>query len=101
MSFIKSRKNIFLSLVSYVVGVLTAYLWVYFVPAASYPGISNKVGVGLVVVLTLLGMLFGFKSNKAKESSWAGNVLILVGFLIILFPLYAVPLAMIIDSFIG
>ena len=93
MSFIKSYKNVYLSLASYII----AYIWAS-IPVANTPGISNKIGVSLLAMLILAGIFFAFKSNKAKESSWAGNVLMLVGILILLLPLYAIPLVMLLDS---
>jgi len=96
MSFIKEHKNISLSIGAYILAALIFILWTYIVPTS--PDSPNWIGLGLFVILIITGIFFGFKSNKSRESSWAGNVLMLIGTLILLLPLYGVQLAMLLDS---
>src|SRR3989338_11107971 len=91
MSFIKSYKNVYLSLASYIIA-LSSYFYLLFIP-----NISPAIVYSPTLVLILIGILFAHKSNKAKESSWAGNLLMAIGILILLFPFYAIPLAMLLD----
>jgi 4-amino-4-deoxy-L-arabinose transferase-like glycosyltransferase len=46
----------------------------------------------------LIGIFFAHMSNRKKESKQGGTILMLVGFLIFLFPFYITPLIMMIDS---
>src|SRR3989344_8698162 len=85
MSFIKRHKNVYLSLGSYVI----AFSFTYFVPALIWPpfsSVSPTLGyffLGLSLIFVIIGIIFAYKSNKQQESSWAGNLLLLIGLLIV------------------
>ncbi|MDO8590702.1 MAG: hypothetical protein Q7R65_01850 [bacterium] len=95
MSFIKRYKNAYLSLVFYII----AFIWA-FIPVVNTPGISNKIGVGLLAVFIIIGIFFAFKSSKAKESTWASTLLMLIGIFLLFLPLYATQLAWFLGSII-
>ncbi len=87
MSFIQSRKYILFSLGSYIL----AFLVVYIIPRLiwmpnnlSLP-VSRTVGyatIGFGLIMVIIGIVFGYKSNKTKESLWGGNLLMAIGILI-------------------
>ncbi len=87
---LKNYRNIFLSLVSYVIAVVVFFTWTLFVPSASSVGIANSIGVGLGLILILTGLFFGFKSIKSKESSWAGHLMVIIGGLILASPIIVI-----------
>lgn len=99
MSFIKRYKNAYLSLASYILAFSVTYL----VPTLIWPPfsyVSPTFGyffLGLSFIFVIVGMIFAYKSNKQKESPLAGNVLLLIGILILLLPLYAIQLVMLLD----
>lgn len=78
----KKYKNIIWAVALYIVGILLAYI-----PAGTSRNFYNSVGLAVVVVLILAGIFFGFRSIKAKESSWAGHLVIVIGGLILASPL--------------
>lgn len=82
-------KNISLSLAAYIIGII------WFLGAVQIgnmlvathqqsSGIGNIVVIGVFFLLLLIGVFFGFTSNKKRESSWAGNLLAAIGIVIIL-----------------
>lgn len=68
---------------------MIAFLFTYFLPALIWPAfsyMSPTLGyffLGLSFIFVVIGIIFAYKSNKHKESSWAGNLLVLIGLLII------------------
>ncbi|MBI2627604.1 hypothetical protein HYW72_01605 [Candidatus Nomurabacteria bacterium] len=82
----KKYKNICIAFALYVIAVLVFFSWTFFVPAASSPGIANSIGLGLGVILILSGIFFGLRSVVAKESTWAGYIVIIVGILTFVAP---------------
>ena len=85
MSLIKSYKNAYLSLASYIIAFSVTYL----VPTLIWPpfsSVSPTLGyffLGLSFIFVIIGIVFAYKSNKQKESHWAGNLLLLIGLLIV------------------
>ncbi len=77
----KNHKNIFLSLAFYVVA-LACYFYLVFIPNIS----SNAVFIP-TLVLILVGLFFGFRSINAKESKWAGHLVVIIGGVILISPL--------------
>ena len=50
-------------------------------------------------LVVLAGIFFAYMSNKKKESSWMGNLLLIIGILSLLYPsALAMPLAFILDG---
>ncbi len=94
MSFIKRYKNVYLSLASYIIAISVIYL----VPALIWPPfsfVSPTLGyffLGLSFIFVVIGIIFAYKSNKQKESLWAGNLLMLIGLLII-FGVFSIKIA--------
>jgi len=85
----KKYTNIWLSLISYVLAFIVAYpIPLIFLP----PGyiVSRPVSNLFIFVCTVfvgVGIFFGFRSIKAKESTWLGHFVILIGFICLLSPL--------------
>ncbi len=88
---INKYKYILLSLGSYIAAVLwfggvgqigTALVKTNHI--LPYGDFMNTIALGVFFILVILGIFFGFKSNKAKESSWAGNLLMVIGIVVIL-----------------
>ncbi|MES2216723.1 MAG: hypothetical protein V4481_05535 [Patescibacteria group bacterium] len=77
------NKNIYTSFALYVIALLIALL----APKSYSPNLFSQLGLGIVVILVLVGIFYGFKSIKAKESSWAGHLMIVIGGLILASPL--------------
>lgn len=85
---LKNYKNIFLSLGSYVVAIVWFVSVVsvadFFMKTATpvsptVGSVTNVVFLGIFFVLILVGIFFGYKSNKVRESSWGGNLLMVIG----------------------
>ena len=95
MISIKKYKNIWISLLLYIVAV-TYYMCLIYVP-----NISPNIVYYPTAILLLVGILFGQISNKKKESTWGGNLLIIIYILTLLYPSFAVYLAYILDSLIN
>lgn len=77
----KNHKNIILSLALYIVA-FACYFYLLFIP-----GISPKAVYSPTLILILVGLFFGFRSIKAKESKWAGHLMVIVGGVILISPL--------------
>jgi uncharacterized membrane protein len=88
MSFIKMHKNICLALGAYILVSLLLFTWAYIIPISTEPNLVKQITLGLLVILIIAGIYFGSKSTKSKESSWAGDLLMVIGILTLLFPLY-------------
>lgn len=86
----KNHKNIFLSLASYILAVIWFTIWIqvgnaFATAHSSYTGNSMNIFVlAVFFILLIVGIIFGIKSNKAKESSWAGNLLAVIGIVILI-----------------
>ncbi len=83
------NKNIILSIGSYVVAIIW-YVGAIMVGSALVANqvqtseMGNTVVIIVFFALLFLGIFFGFKSNKTKESSWAGNLLMAIGIVVFL-----------------
>src|SRR6266446_2753966 len=78
-------KNAFISLGSYAMAFLLTYaiprfIWSYDSPPS--PAIGHWI-IGSSIVLVIIALFFAYKSNKSKESSWAGNLLMVIGIIIV------------------
>ena len=87
MPFIKKNKNAFISCWFYVFAILVAFISPYFLPILSSPGVFNTLAVAMLVILILVGIFFGFRSIKANESTWAGQLVVIAGGVILVAPL--------------
>ena len=78
----KNHKNILVSLISYVVAIA----WLLgaisignsLVGTSASASTSNSMNAFVLIVffiLLIISAVFGLKGSKAKESSWAGNLL--------------------------
>lgn len=81
----KTHKNTYLSITFYVLTVIF-----YFV-------LNSPVTIPFFAC-ALLGIFFAHMSNRKKESKQGGNILLVIGILIFLFPFYVTQLVMMIDS---
>ncbi len=79
----KKYKNIYISFVLYAIALLIALL----APKSLTPNLLSHLGLALVVILVLVGIFYGFKSIKTKESSWTGHLMVILGGLILASPL--------------
>ena len=77
----KKYKNISWALGSYIVGLIIYFTLLY------VPGSSPSAVYTPALVLILIGVFFGFRSIKAKESTWAGHLLVIVGGLLLASPI--------------
>lgn len=77
----KNHKNIFISLAFYIITFVVYFCLLYI------PGISPTAVYTPALILVLIGIFFGFRSIKARESSWAGHLVIVIGGLILASPL--------------
>jgi hypothetical protein len=84
-----NNKNILLSVGSYVVAFILIYFGVYATNAidasSSFGNIARILLAVIFFAFMLVGIVFGYKSNKAKESAWAGSVIMLIGILVSLY----------------
>lgn len=92
MNMIKKYKNISFSIGSYILAFIITYVLPYLIPPSFNTTIINlasKYGDYIFLtpffMLIILGIFFGARSNKLKESSWVGNLLIVLGIVIIIF----------------
>ncbi len=69
----KTHKNISISLIFYILTVIF-----YFV--------LNSPATIPYFACALIGFFFAHMSNRKKESSWVGNLLLVIGILLFLFP---------------
>ncbi len=89
----KKYKNIILSLEMYGAaiawyfsGLFVGTLLPFYQYGTAMTNILNGIVLYPPLILSLIGIYFGFKSNKTNESSWLGSVMILIGVLVILSP---------------
>jgi hypothetical protein len=80
----KKHINTLLSLGSYVVALICYFCLLYI------PNISPSAVYVPTLILLVVGIFFGFRSIKAKESAWAGHLMVVIGGLIIISPLLIV-----------
>ncbi len=87
----KKYKNICLSIGSYLIAILWLAILVQIGSTLvathksfTLGGTMNFIVLAVFFVFLLIGIFFGSKSNKAKESSWAGNLLMAIGIVLIL-----------------
>ncbi|OHA16857.1 MAG: hypothetical protein A3C79_00830 [Candidatus Taylorbacteria bacterium RIFCSPHIGHO2_02_FULL_45_28] len=73
-------KNTYISVAFYVLALLF-----YF--------ILNSPATAPYFICAVIGIFFAHMSNRKKESSWGGNLLLVVGILLVLFPFLIVPLS--------
>ena len=92
MSLIKGYKNIFLSLGSYIIAFSWYFSWLYLGSILALPpqppattNILNILVIGPASVLIILGIFFGYRSIKLKESLLVGNFLMVIGFITLFF----------------
>lgn len=82
----KKHKNILCSLGSYIIAFLWLYLGVNVVNMVDYSssagGILNIFVALIYFILIIAGIVFAYKSKNSKESSWAGNLSMVIGILI-------------------
>lgn len=83
----KTHKNITWSLVLYIIGIAAYFCLLYI------PGISPNVVYTPALIVLFVGIFFGFRSIKARESSWAGHMIVVIGGLIIIAPFLIFVLA--------
>ena len=95
MSLIKGRKNIFLSLGSYIIAFAWYFSWLYLGPILALlpqppttANILNMLVISPALILIILGIFFGYRSIKLKESLLVGNFLVVVGFITLFFYLF-------------
>lgn len=81
----KQYKNVYLAVAFYVLTIIF------------YFALNSPVTIPFFAC-SLIGILFAHMSNRKKESKWAGNLLIVIGALLLLFPFYITSLIIIIDS---
>jgi FtsH-binding integral membrane protein len=81
----KKYKNTLLSLGCYIIAVLIVYLIFASAPSLGPDPYYFAYLLWIGFILVPVGIFFGFKSDKQKESSWCGNLLMIVGVLL-LFP---------------
>ncbi len=82
----KKYKNIYFSVLAYILAALILFFWTNV--GLELPKTIAWIGLIIVGLLIILGIYFGFKSVKAKESLLIGNLLMLLGILALLFPVY-------------
>ncbi|KND47804.1 MAG: hypothetical protein AB197_00980 [Parcubacteria bacterium C7867-002] len=94
----KKYKNITLSVLCYVVLLVLIFVGV---PnsAPVPPSVANSLNLVSIIISCLIavgGIFFAFRSNKNKESAWAGNLLMVIGLVAILIFIwmYALSLSM-------
>ena len=78
----KKYKNSSLSLLSYIVAFLMVY-WLF--GSTSLPRSADFPMFWISLILVIIGIFLGYRSNKMKESKWAGYVLMGLGILSLLF----------------
>lgn len=81
----KTHKNISLAIGFYIIASVVSFTGIPFRGLIGTPGTYNLAVAILTGILLLIGVMFSLKSNKQKESSWAGNLLGIVGILSIIF----------------
>jgi len=69
---------------SYVIALALYFILLYI------PNISPSAVYIPTLIILLVGIFFGFRSVKAKESTWAGHLMVVLGGLIIISPLLIV-----------
>jgi|GEM_PF-2815346 len=84
------NKNIIISVASYAVAtvwyIIITIIGTIFVNSEktiTWDG-ANTFVLTIFFILLTIGVVFGFKSNNKKESSWAGNFLTAFGIVVIL-----------------
>ena len=79
----KTHKNTLLSLMCTIVSFVllfsfqlidSGYLYIFYIPL-------------------VFALWFGFRSNKVKESSWAGNLVLVIAILSLFYPVLELPIA--------
>lgn len=83
---IKKYKFALISLGSYIIAFSWFMFWVLFAEnlvnpseSAQFSDILNNSILAVLFAIILLGVFFGLKSNKSKESAWLGNLLAATG----------------------
>jgi hypothetical protein len=88
----KKYKNIYWSLVFYAltivfVVIIPALLWFSSPEFASAPSFLGHSLLAIGILSIFIGIFFGFRSIKAKESSWTGHLMLLIGGLMLAYPI--------------
>ena len=86
----KKYKNIFIPLASYTLAVFLVYIlpnviWMSHLPPS--PNYFGYVSLAVSVFLVLIGIFFGFKGIKSKESLIASQLIVILGGLLLASPL--------------
>lgn len=84
----KQYKNALLSLGFYVLALIVIVTGIPFKGLIESVKSYNLATASLIGVFVIVGVIFSLKSNKAKESSWAGNLLFVIGVLGFIFNLF-------------
>ena len=80
MTFIKRYNNAILSLVL----ILFSFIWIYLVNLGVFDSFAPPyflIVAALTPIMDAFAVFFAMKSMKAKESSWAGTILGIIGLL--------------------
>ena len=92
MSFIQRYKNIYISLLLYVVAILVVYviptliMWLCSPKFAYSPSYFGYSLLTLAAISVFVGIFFGFRSIHARESFWAGHLTVVIGGLVLASP---------------
>jgi len=89
-SHMKKYKNVLLSLGSYVIAFVWYFFWLSpfsillakFIPPTMAP-LMNKLIIIFYFIFILIGIFLGWKSIKSKESILFGNLIFLIGIIIL------------------
>ncbi|OHA16856.1 MAG: hypothetical protein A3C79_00825 [Candidatus Taylorbacteria bacterium RIFCSPHIGHO2_02_FULL_45_28] len=76
------KKNIYIAIGSYVLALLVMLIGI---PVSASPDTNNLTIAIVTAIFLVIGIIFSLKSNKAKESSWIGSLLGIIGILWLIF----------------
>ncbi len=95
----KKYKNIYLSVTFYIITILLAYLLPVLI-SLIFPKIASSAATPLeylffggAILSVVVGIFFGLKSMKTKESEWIGHLMVVIGGFILASPLILYVLA--------
>lgn len=97
----KNNKNVLLSLGSFIAApvwyILILYIGKLFLISPTQSSISSSVGGALVLcpyfIFLAIGIFFGWKNIKSEKPSFLGNLITLIGVLMLLVSVYIFGLA--------
>ena len=89
----KQYKNVLLSLGFYVLALIINFTGMPLKSLIDTIQTYNFATASLIGVILIVGIIFSLRSNKHKESPWAGNLLFVIGVLGFIFNIFVFSLA--------